>query len=81
MDETSIIYVAGYIGLAAIFLSTISEVYSSSKAQKQRLLDVECGEVRVSAPDEDKLVKEVRKGGVKVDVEEFQKCSNFYSDS
>jgi hypothetical protein len=81
MDETSIIHVAGYTGFAAIFLSTISEIYSSLKAQKQRLLDVQSGEVRVSAPEEDKLVEEVRKGGMKVDVEEFQKCGNFYSNS
>ena len=81
MDETAITYVVSYIGLASIFLSTISEIYSSLKAQKQRLLDVESGEVRGSAPDEDKLVEEVRKGGVKVDVEEFQKCGNFYSNS
>ena len=63
MDKTTIINVIGYIGGASIFLSTISEVYFSLKAQKQRLLDVESGEVRVSAPEEDKLVEEVRKGG------------------
>jgi hypothetical protein len=80
MNKTTI-NVAGLIGLAAIFLSTISEIYSSLKAQKKRLLDVESGEVRVSAPEEDKLVEEVRKGGVKVDVEEFQKRGNFYSNS
>ena len=81
MDEATIINVVGYIGVASIFFSTISEIYSSLKAQKQRLLDVESGEIRVSAPDEDKLVEEVRKVGVKVDVEEFQKCGNFYSNS
>ena len=80
MDETAI-YVVGYTGLAAISLSAMSEVYSSLKAQKQRLLDVESGEVRDSAPEEDKLVEEVRKRGMKVGVEEFQKCSNFYSNS
>jgi hypothetical protein len=91
MDETTITYVVGYIGLASIFFSTVSEIYSSLKAQKQRgkpslkaqnirKLDVECGE-DIEVADEDRFVQEVRKGGVKVDVDEFQKCRNFYSNS
>ena len=90
MNKTTI-NVTGYIALASIFLSAMSEVYSSLKAQKQRgkpslkaqnirKLDVECGE-DIEVADEDRFVQEVRKGGVKVDVEEYQKCGNFYSNS
>ena len=60
MDETTINNVVGYIGGASIFLSTISEVYSSLKAQSRRSGLPESGQIVERATELEEPVEEVR---------------------